>query len=77
MVARSTSSAGVNLNGHRPPRITALYANLNYSPIVSKTFLIKRDAQDWACRAEDEIVRGIYIERNDSENFTVARALDR
>ena len=46
-------------------------------PIVSKTFRIKRDAQDWARRAEDEIVRGIYIERSDAENFTVSQALDR
>jgi len=45
-------------------------------PIVSKTFRIKRDAQDWARIAEDEIIRGVYIARSDSENFTVSEVLD-
>ena len=30
-------------------------------PIVAKTFRTKRDAQDWARQAEDEMVRGIFI----------------
>lgn len=46
-------------------------------PIVSKNFRIKRDAQDWARTTEDEIVRGIYVQRSESENITVAEALDR
>ena len=45
--------------------------------IVSKNFRIKRDAQDWARTTEDQIVRGIYVQRSDSENVTVSNALDR
>jgi len=47
------------------------------SPNVSKTFRVKRDAQDWARTTEDEIVRDIYIPRSSSEKLTVAAALDR
>jgi hypothetical protein len=32
-------------------------------PAVIKTFRTKRDAQDWARRTEDEMVRGVYIDR--------------
>lgn len=32
-------------------------------PTVIKTFLTKRDAEDWARRTEDEMVRGVYIDR--------------
>ena len=31
------------------------------TPIVTKTFRIKRDATDWARTVEDEIVRGVYL----------------
>ena len=44
-------------------------------PKVSKTFRIKRDAEDWARTTEDEIIRGIYIPRNHSEKLTIAQAL--
>lgn len=30
--------------------------------MVTKTFRIKRDAEYWARRTEDEIVRGAYID---------------
>ena len=30
-------------------------------PTTIKTFRTKRDATDWARRAEDEMVRGVYI----------------
>ena len=46
-------------------------------PKVSKTFRIKRDAEDWARTTEDEIIRGIYIPRNHSEKLTISQALTR
>lgn len=46
-------------------------------PTTAKTFRTKRDAEDWARRTEDEMVRGIYIERGASERLTLAVALDR
>ena len=30
-------------------------------PTNAKTFRTKRDAEDWARRTEDEMVRGVYI----------------
>ena len=32
-------------------------------PTTIKTFRTKRDAEDWARRTEDEMVRGAYIQR--------------
>ena len=32
-------------------------------PTTIKTFRTKRDAEDWARRTEDEMVRGVYIDR--------------
>lgn len=46
-------------------------------PKVSKTFRIKRDAEDWARTTEDEIIRGIFIPRTHSEKLTLANALNR
>ena len=46
-------------------------------PTTVKTFRTKRDAQDWARRTEDEMVRGIYINRSTSERMLVRDALDR
>jgi len=46
-------------------------------PTIIKTFRIRRDAEDWARTTEDEIIRGIYVPRQDSEKLTVASALDR
>lgn len=46
-------------------------------PTVIKTFRTKRDAQDWARRTEDEMVRGVYVERASSERMLPKRALDR
>jgi len=46
-------------------------------PTVSKTFRVKRDAEDWSRATEDEIIRGIYIPRSHSEKLTVSKALDR
>ncbi len=46
-------------------------------PTASKTFRTKRDAEDWARRTEDEMVRGVYIERSSSERMTLEKALNR
>jgi len=44
---------------------------------ASKTFRTKRDAQDWARSTEDEMVRGVYINRAPSERTTINEALQR
>lgn len=46
-------------------------------PTTAKTFRTQRDAKDWARRTEDEMVRGVYIERGASERLTLGVALDR
>jgi integrase len=46
-------------------------------PITSKTFRTKRDASDWARNTEDEMVRGVFINRADSHQMTLKVALDR
>lgn len=46
-------------------------------PTTSKTFRTKRDAEDWSRRTEDEMVRGVYIERSTSERLTLESALKR
>lgn len=46
-------------------------------PTASKTFRTKRDAEDWSRRAEDEMVRGVYIQRSGSERMTLEAALKR
>lgn len=46
-------------------------------PTASKTFRTKRDAEDWARRTEDEMVRGVYIQRSGSERMTLESALKR
>ncbi|MRR50416.1 MAG: site-specific integrase [Rhodocyclaceae bacterium] len=46
-------------------------------PPQIKTFRTKRDAEDWARRVEDEIVRGVYIVRAPAEKTTVKNALQR
>ena len=46
-------------------------------PVVFKTFRVKRDAQDWARRTEDEMVRGVFIDRADAQRMTLQDALKR
>lgn len=46
-------------------------------PTNAKTFRTKRDAEDWARRTEDEMVRGVYIQRSGSERLTLEKALER
>jgi len=50
-------------------------------PTTAKTFRVKRDAVDWARRLEDEMVRGVYVDRSRSERISermlVKVAIDR
>ncbi|HWI83850.1 site-specific integrase [Ramlibacter sp.] len=46
-------------------------------PTTIKTFRLKKDAEDWARRAEDEMVRGLYVQRAPSERLTFERAIRR
>lgn len=46
-------------------------------PTTVKTFRVKRDAEDWARTTEDEMVRGVYIQRAPAEKMTVEAALKR
>jgi integrase len=46
-------------------------------PATVKTFRTKRDAEDWARRVEDEMVRGVHIQRTPSERMTFSAALRR
>ncbi|NYT86959.1 site-specific recombinase [Pusillimonas harenae] len=46
-------------------------------PSTAKTFRTKRDAEDWARRTEDEMVRGMYIHRAPAERMTLETALKR
>lgn len=46
-------------------------------PTAAKTFRLKRDAEDWARRTEDEMVRGLFVQRAPSERMTFAAAMQR
>ena len=46
-------------------------------PTVAKTFRTRRDAEDWGRQTEDEMVRGVHIQRAPAQKLTVAVALDR
>lgn len=46
-------------------------------PTSTKTFRTKRDASDWARRTEDEMVRGVYVDRAGAERLTLREALER
>ncbi|MEA3243872.1 MAG: site-specific integrase [Pseudomonadota bacterium] len=46
-------------------------------PATIKTFRTKRDAEDWARSTEDEMVRGVYINRAGAEKLLLEKALDR
>jgi hypothetical protein len=35
-------------------------------PTTSKTFRTQRDAMDWSRRTEDEMVRGVFIQRGET-----------
>jgi integrase len=44
-------------------------------PTSTKTFRTKRDAEDWSRRTEDEMVRGVFIQRTPSEKMTIETAM--
>ena len=44
-------------------------------PTNTKTFRTKRDAEDWSRRTEDEMVRGVFIQRTPSEKMTIETAM--
>jgi hypothetical protein len=44
----------------------------NGFPTTIKTFRLKRDAEDWARRTEDEMVRGLFIQRTPAERSLMA-----
>jgi integrase len=46
-------------------------------PTTAKTFRTKRDAEDWSRRTEDEMVRGVFIQRGTAERLNFDDALDR
>jgi integrase len=46
-------------------------------PTTIKTFRLKRDADDWSRRTEDEMVRGLFIQRSPSERMTFEKAMVR
>lgn len=46
-------------------------------PTNIKAFRTKRDAEDWARRTEDEMVRGVHIVRATAERMTMEAALKR
>ena len=46
-------------------------------PTTIKTFRTRRDARDWAQRTEDDMVRGVYIDRADPDRVLLSQALNR
>ena len=46
-------------------------------PTTTKTFRLKRDAEDWARTTEDEMVRGMYVKRAPAEKLLFSDAIDR
>ena len=46
-------------------------------PTTIKTFRTRRDAKDWARRTEDDMVRGVYIDRAGSDRILLNDALER
>lgn len=46
-------------------------------PTTIKTFRLKKDADDWSRRTEDEMVRGLFIQRAPAERLTFEVAMKR
>lgn len=44
-------------------------------PTTAKSFRTKRDAEDWSRRVEDEMVRGVYVQRTSSERTLFVQAM--
>ena len=46
-------------------------------PSASKTFRLKRDAEDWARQTEGDMRKGLFIDRADSVKMSIRDALER
>jgi hypothetical protein len=46
-------------------------------PVLTKTFITRRDAEQWARFTESELERGLYICPAESQRTTLSDALDR
>lgn len=46
-------------------------------PTNAKPFRTRRDLQDWARRTEDEMVRGVFIQRAPAERLTFQAGMRR
>ena len=46
-------------------------------PTTIKTFRLKKDAEDWSRRTEDEMVRGLFVQRGPSERLSFEKAMER
>ncbi len=46
-------------------------------PTAAKTFRTKRDAGDWSRAAEDDMVRGVFVNRASSHRLELGASLDR
>ncbi|MBN6741694.1 site-specific integrase [Acidithiobacillus sp. MC6.1] len=46
-------------------------------PVQTKTFRTKADAERWARSIENEMDRGVFVQRTEAENTTLADLLDR
>lgn len=62
---------------HTPKGLWKAVVRRSGWPTISKTFRTKRDAQDWARQAEDEMVRGVFVNRASSHRLSLAHAIDR
>ena len=45
-------------------------------PTTIKTFRLKKDAEDWSRRTEDEMVRGLFVQRGPSERLSFEKAME-
>jgi hypothetical protein len=69
-VMSTIASITQNSSGNRKP----IVRRKGSLPII-KTWHTKRNADDWARTTEDEIARGIYIRRKESERTAIDEAL--
>lgn len=65
-----------DIPGKRGTKHKAVIRRKGY-PTVSKTFRLKRDAENWARGVEDEMSRRVYIHRVASEKTTLHMAMER
>jgi integrase len=62
---------------HAPSGRWKAVIRLSGWPAVAKTFRTRRDALDWARQSEDEMVRGVFVNRANSHKMSLERAIDR